>query len=93
MLFVACPPLFPVVDVFLYKKFVLLRNNPYLCDINDNKHRLFVGKFLNPFSDVGFKRIFGQEMSKPLLLDFLNNLLRASVTSRIFAFLTRSSFP
>ena len=34
-----------------------------------------MGKFINPFSDVGFKRIFGQEMSKPLLTDFLNNLL------------------
>ena len=34
------------------------------------------GKFINPFTDVGFKRIFGQEFSKPLLLDFLNNLLK-----------------
>ena len=24
---------------------------------------------------IGFKRIFGQEFSKPLLIDFLNNLL------------------
>ena len=31
--------------------------------------------FINPFTDIGFKRIFGQEFSKPLLLDFLNNLL------------------
>ena len=30
--------------------------------------------YMNPFSDVGFKRIFGQEFSKPLLIDFLNNL-------------------
>ena len=34
-----------------------------------------MGVFINPFTDVGFKRIFGQEFSKPLLLDFLNNLL------------------
>ena len=34
-----------------------------------------MGKFINPFTDVGFKRIFGQEVSKPLLLDFLNQLL------------------
>ncbi len=34
-----------------------------------------MGKFVNPFTDVGFKRIFGQEFSKPLLLDFLNSLL------------------
>ena len=31
-------------------------------------------KYINPFTDVGFKRIFGQELSKPLLLDFLNSL-------------------
>ena len=30
--------------------------------------------YMNPFTDVGFKRIFGQEFSKPLLIDFLNNL-------------------
>ena len=31
-----------------------------------------MAKYINPFTDVGFKRIFGQELSKPLLLDFLN---------------------
>ena len=31
-----------------------------------------MSKYINPFTDVGFKRIFGQELSKPLLLDFLN---------------------
>jgi predicted transposase/invertase (TIGR01784 family) len=34
-----------------------------------------MGKFINPFTDVGFKRIFGQEVSKPVLLAFLNSLL------------------
>ncbi len=33
-----------------------------------------MGKFINPFTDVGFKIIFGQEFSKPRLLDFLNAL-------------------
>ncbi|HIY87373.1 MAG TPA: Rpn family recombination-promoting nuclease/putative transposase [Candidatus Bacteroides pullicola] len=32
-------------------------------------------KFINPFTDVGFKRIFGQEINKDLLIDFLNSLL------------------
>ena len=32
-------------------------------------------KFINPFTDVGFKKIFGQEMTKDLLIDFLNDLL------------------
>ena len=34
-----------------------------------------MSRFINPFTDVGFKRIFGQEFSKPQLLDFLNALL------------------
>jgi predicted transposase/invertase (TIGR01784 family) len=34
-----------------------------------------MGRFINPFTDVGFKRIFGQEMSKPILIEFLNSLL------------------
>ena len=34
-----------------------------------------MSKFINPFTDVGFKRIFGQEFSKPILLTFLNSLL------------------
>jgi predicted transposase/invertase (TIGR01784 family) len=32
-------------------------------------------KYLNPFTDYGFKKIFGEEASKPLLMDFLNALL------------------
>ena len=34
-----------------------------------------LAKFINPFTDVGFKIIFGQEMTKGLLIDFLNDLL------------------
>ena len=32
-------------------------------------------KFINPFTDFGFHRIFGQEVHKELLIDFLNQLL------------------
>jgi len=32
-------------------------------------------KYINPFTDFGFKKIFGEEASKPLLMDFLNSLL------------------
>jgi predicted transposase/invertase (TIGR01784 family) len=35
-------------------------------------------KYLNPFTDFGFKKIFGEEASKPLLIDFLNALLPQS---------------
>lgn len=33
------------------------------------------GKYINPFTDFGFKKIFAEEASKPLLIDFLNALL------------------
>ena len=36
----------------------------------------FREKYINPFTDFGFKRIFGQEPNKDLLIDFLNELLR-----------------
>ena len=32
-------------------------------------------KYVNPFTNFGFKKIFGEEASKPLLMDFLNALL------------------
>ena len=32
-------------------------------------------QFINPFTDMGFKKIFGQEITKDLLIDFLNVLL------------------
>ena len=34
-----------------------------------------LGTFINPFTDFGFKKIFGSEESKPLLISFLNDLL------------------
>ena len=35
-------------------------------------------KYINPFTDFGFKKIFGEEACKPLLIDFLNALLPQS---------------
>jgi len=32
-------------------------------------------RFINPFTDYGFKKIFGEEASKPCLIDFLNAVL------------------
>jgi predicted transposase/invertase (TIGR01784 family) len=37
--------------------------------------RKMKAKYVNPFTDFGFKKIFGEEASKPLLIDFLNALL------------------
>jgi predicted transposase/invertase (TIGR01784 family) len=33
-------------------------------------------KYINPFTDFGFKKLFGEEVNKDLLLDFLNELLQ-----------------
>ena len=43
-------------------------------------------KYLDPFTDFGFKRIFGQEASKPLLRDFLNALLPVEAQIRELSF-------
>lgn len=36
----------------------------------------FVEKYINPFTDYGFKKLFCEEPNKDLLLDFLNELLK-----------------
>ncbi|MDQ7089502.1 MAG: Rpn family recombination-promoting nuclease/putative transposase [Methylococcales bacterium] len=32
-------------------------------------------KYFNPYTDFGFKKLFGEEANKDLLIDFLNQLL------------------
>jgi predicted transposase/invertase (TIGR01784 family) len=34
-------------------------------------------RYINPFTDFGFKKLFGEEANKDLLIDFLNQLLHA----------------
>lgn len=34
-----------------------------------------MSKYINPYTDFGFKKIFGEEVNKDLLIDFLNQLL------------------
>ncbi|BDD07297.1 Rpn family recombination-promoting nuclease/putative transposase [Aureibacter tunicatorum] len=34
-----------------------------------------IEKFINPFTDFGFKKLFGEDQNKELLIDFLNQLL------------------
>ncbi len=42
-------------------------------------------KYINIFTDFGFKKIFGEEASKPLLMDFLQSLLpEAQITDILF---------
>ena len=33
-------------------------------------------KYISPFTDFGFKKLFGTEMNKDILMDFLNVLLK-----------------
>jgi predicted transposase/invertase (TIGR01784 family) len=33
-------------------------------------------KYISPFTDFGFKKLFGSEMNKDILMDFLNTLLK-----------------
>ena len=34
-----------------------------------------ISKYVNPYTDFGFKKLFGEEANKDLLMDFLNQLL------------------
>ena len=52
-----------------------------------------MGRFINPFTDVGFKRIFGQEINKDLLIDFLNSLLVGERHIEDITFLDKEVLP
>ena len=45
-----------------------------------------MSKYINPYTDFGFKKLFGEEGSKALLIDFLNQLLpvRHQISELIF---------
>ena len=45
-----------------------------------------MGKYINPFTDWGFKRLFGQEFSKDLLISFLNDLLEGELHVKYVTF-------
>lgn len=52
-----------------------------------------MGKFINPFSDWGFKLIFGQEITKDLLISFLNDLLKGEHTITDITFKDKEQLP
>jgi predicted transposase/invertase (TIGR01784 family) len=37
--------------------------------------KIEMSKYINPYTDFGFKKLFGEEANKDLLIDFLNQLL------------------
>ena len=52
-----------------------------------------MARFINPFTDIGFKKIFGQEVSKELIIDFLNDLLEGERSVSDIRFLDKELLP
>lgn len=52
-----------------------------------------MSKFINPFTDIGFKKIFGQSVTKGLLIDFLNDLLKGEKQIKDITFLDKEQMP
>jgi predicted transposase/invertase (TIGR01784 family) len=50
-------------------------------------------KYMNPFYDASFKRIFGQPENKMLLIDFLNNLLEGERHIKDVTYLDKEQIP
>lgn len=46
-------------------------------EIDETLNEVLTGRerFINPYTDFGFKKLFGTEMNKDLLMSFLNALL------------------
>ena len=55
--------------------------------------QLTMGRFINPFTDWGFKRIFGQEINKDLLIQFLNDLLEGERCITDLRFMDKEQLP
>ncbi len=49
-------------------------------------------KYFNPFTDFGFKKLFGEEANKALLIDFLNALLPQERTIINISFKTQNNW-
>lgn len=52
-----------------------------------------MGKYISPFSDWGFKRLFGQEVNKDILLEFLNSLFEGEHVILDITFLNNEQLP
>jgi len=46
-----------------------------------------MSKYINPYTDFGFKKLFGEEANKDLLIDFLNTLLPKKHQIKTLSFL------
>ena len=52
-----------------------------------------MGKFMNPFTDVGFKHLFGREVSKELLLELLRVILGDERKVKSLSLLNKEKVP
>ena len=52
-----------------------------------------MGKFMNPFTDVGFKHLFGREVSKELLLELLRVILGDERSVKRISLLNKEKIP
>ena len=52
-----------------------------------------MGAFINPFTDWGFKHIFGRDVSKDILIEFLNDLLQGERVITDLRFLNNEQPP
>ena len=43
-----------------------------------------MSKYMNPYTDYGFKRLFGEEFNKDILIDFLNEIFPNKLMSYNF---------
>ena len=52
-----------------------------------------MGRFINPFTDFGFKYLFSREVSKDVLIEFLNDLLQGKRVITELRFLNNEQEP
>ena len=52
-----------------------------------------MGRFFSPFEDIGFKKLFGQEDNKDILIDFLNDILQGEKHIEDLTFLDKEQLP
>jgi predicted transposase/invertase (TIGR01784 family) len=53
----------------------------------------FSEKYINPLTDFGFKKLFGEEVNKELLVDFLNELLPEQHKIKILTYMQNEHLP
>ncbi|RHZ81557.1 hypothetical protein Glove_118g6 [Diversispora epigaea] len=57
-------------------KYILVKERACRRSFNQLRNSTTVSRFFDPKNDVAFKKLFGEEQSKPILLNFLNSILR-----------------